>query len=296
LLPRAQECYEQAIALDPKFALAHCEYGSYFWGMAIAGALPANHALPMMRSQAQKALELDPSLPEGHAMFGFVAAYLEYDWKEAERRFRLAMARDPVPALVRILYAAACLLNTGRPAEALQQIELALQEDPLNLNLRVNRSGCLTAAGRDEEAAEGYREVLELNPAIVLAQFSLAVYHASRGELDQALALCEKAYVRAPVPNVIGVLAGLLKRTGDTRRAEELLEKLQPGDAYGAPRGLAAYHWLLRDFDAAADWIEKAIDQRDPFGAYFLRSFLGRELRSTPRWAGLMRKLNLPEA
>ena len=56
----------------------------------------------MVRSQAQKALELDPSLPEGHAMLGAVAASLEYDWKEAERHFRLAMARDPVPVNVRL--------------------------------------------------------------------------------------------------------------------------------------------------------------------------------------------------
>ena len=103
LLPRVKECFEQAIALDPKFALAHCEYGFYFLAMALVGALPANQALPMVRSLARKALELDPSLPEGHAMLGSVAAFLEHDWKEAERRFRLAMARDPVPVFVRML-------------------------------------------------------------------------------------------------------------------------------------------------------------------------------------------------
>jgi hypothetical protein len=53
---------------------------------------------------------------------------------------------------------------------------------------------------------------------------------------------------------------------------------------------------VLREFDAMADWIEKAIDQRDPYGAIYLRTWSGRELRSTPRWAGLMRKLNLPES
>ena len=65
---------------------------------------------------------------------------------------------------------------------------------------------------------------------------------------------------------------------------------------FGAPRGLAIYHWVLREFDAEADWLEKAIDQHDPYGAIYLRLWYGRELRSTPRWAGLMRKLNLPES
>jgi tetratricopeptide (TPR) repeat protein len=292
-----RKCYEQAIALDPKFALAHCEYGIYFLSLAAAGALPANQAFPIVRSLAEKALELDPFLPEGEAMLGVVAAFLENDWKEAERRFRLAMARDPVPVNVRFQYALGYLLRVDRPGEALQQMELGLREDPLNLLLQINRAGCLVAAGRDEEAAEGYREALELNPGIVGALGPLAAHHASRGEFDQALELSEKTYTLAPkLPHGIGLLAGLLKRAGETRRAEELLEKLRPVDTYGVPRGLAVYHWALREFDAEADWLEKAIDQRDSYAAVYLRVWYGRELRSTPRWAGLMRKLNLPES
>jgi len=125
----------------------------------------------------------------------------------------------------------------------------------------------------------------------------LAGYHVSRAELDQALALSEKSYALAPqLPHVIGLLAGLLKRAGETRRADELLGKLQAAAAFGAPRGMAVYHWVLREFDAEADWLEKAIDQRDFYAAGYLRLSYGRELRSTPRWAGLMRKLNLPES
>jgi len=229
-----------------------------------------------------------------------LAVHVEFDWKEAERRFRLAMARDPVPVRIRFLYAVNYLLPTGQPDEALRQVELGLREDPLNIELRGSRAASLAAAGRDEEAAGAFRELLELNPADMPAQFGLASCHVSRGELDQALALCEKASALAPFPQGTGLLAGLLKRTGDTHRAEELLRKLQPGDAYGAPRGLAFYHWVLREFEAEADWLEKAFDQRDYFAVLYLRVWLGRELRSTPhlagRWAGLMRKLNLPES
>jgi serine/threonine protein kinase/Tfp pilus assembly protein PilF len=294
---RAREWYERAIALDPKFALAQCAYGNYFLSMTLLGALPAGEALPMVRSQAQKALELDPSLPEAHAMLGVVAAALEHDWKEAERRFSLATARDPVPINVRFPYALGYLLQVGRPDEALRQLELGLREDPLNLTLRLNRAGCLAAAGREEEAAAAYREFLDLYPDNVGALGALAAHHASRGELDQALVLCEKAYALAPLfPHWIGLLAGLLKRTGETSRAEELHAKLQPGDAFGSPRGLAVYHWALREFDAEAAWLGKAIEQRDLYGSTYLRYWYGRELRSSPRWAELMRMLNLPES
>ncbi len=68
-----------------------------------------------------------------------------------------------------------------------------------------------------------------------------------------------------------------------------------PGDGFGAPRGLAVYHWVLREFDPEADWLEKAIEQLDLYGSACLRQWYGRELRSSPRWAGLMSRLNLPD-
>jgi len=148
LVQRAPEYFEQAIALDPKFALAHCGYANYFLSMTFMGAMPAAEALQMVRSQAQKALELDPSLPEGHAMLGVVAAGFEYDWKSAEAHFRVATARNPVPVNVRLPYALGYFLRMGRPAEAIQQIELGLREDPLNLLLRLNLIVTEGSAGR----------------------------------------------------------------------------------------------------------------------------------------------------
>ncbi len=152
------------------------------------------------------------------------------------------------------------------------------------------------SAGRAEDAAEGYREILELNPSMVLAMFNLAGRHASLGEWDRALPLCEEAYALASLPRVIGLLAGVLQRTGDTHRAEEMLRRLQPADAFGVPLGLALYHWVLQEIDAEADWFEKAIDQRDPISPMLLRFWYAAELRATPRWGRLMRKLNLPES
>jgi tetratricopeptide (TPR) repeat protein len=223
-----------------------------------------------------------------------VATFFDYDWKEAERCFRLALADNPVSTNVCVYYSL-YLLVVGRPVEAVKQTEFGMQEDPLNPILRINLASYLAAAGCEEEADEEYHEILKLNPSMVLAKFNLAGRHASRGEMEQALRLCEEAYALAPLPRVIGLLAGLLKRSGNTHRAEELLGKLQPDDGIGVPLGRAIYHWALREFDSQADWMEKAIDQRDPVGPVLLRIVFGRELRTTPRWAGLMRKLYLPE-
>ena len=102
--------------------------------MYVAGVQPAHEAVPLARVHAQKALELDPSLLEAHALLGLLAAMYDYDWTEADRRFRLAFARDPVPPLfVRIERANFFLAHVGRGREAVEEMERALAEDPLNV-------------------------------------------------------------------------------------------------------------------------------------------------------------------
>ena len=187
-------------------------------------------------------------------------------------------------------------MKIGRPAEAVQQADLGLQEDPLNLLLRINRASYLAAAGRDEDAAEEYHEILELNPSMVLAQFNLAGGHASLGEWDQALPLCEEAYALAPLAPSDWIARRVAEAHWGYTAGGRTAPKLQPADAFGVPLGLAIYHWALQEFDAEADWMEKAIDQRDPSVPHCCGLWFGAELRSTPRWAGLMRKLNLPES
>jgi Tfp pilus assembly protein PilF len=203
-------------------------------------------------------LDIDPSLPEAQAMLGVVAGIYEYDWKEAERRFRLAMARDPVPAYVRELYGFLYLLATGRSQQAAEELERACKQDPLAVLVRARFAVCLRAAGRETEAEAEFRQVLELDENFQPALSNMVMIHALRGELAEALACAEKVYATAPqVPQTIGLLAGLLALSGDTGGAEVFLEKLRPGRAYGAPRGLAVFHLLCGEVEKAADWTRK---------------------------------------
>src|SRR5207249_4351627 len=79
-LARAKDCYEQAIALDPAFALAHSSLGEYWFMLAFLGLQAPHEAMPMVRTGAERALALDPSIPEAHALLGVVAATYDYDW------------------------------------------------------------------------------------------------------------------------------------------------------------------------------------------------------------------------
>jgi tetratricopeptide (TPR) repeat protein len=258
--------------------------------------MPPRDALLLMRNEALKALAIDASLPEGHAMLGAAAAMFDYDWQEAERQFRLALGHEAPPSLVHRYYAHYCLLPIGRAREAVEHHDIALKEDPLNFTARSERAVALRAAGRPADGDNELRRVLELDDTFWFPYFILSQTLAVDGRFDEALVLAEQAYRAVPwfLP-AVGVLAALLRRVGDTDRAETLARKLRPDDAYIDPIGPAIYHLLCGDLDATADWTEKAIEQRQP-AIFFFLNVTATALRSSPRWPALARMLRLPES
>ncbi len=290
-LARSKVCYEQAIALDPGFALAHIGLANYFLLLAGGpGLMPAHEALPQVRACAQRALDLDPLLPEAHADLGAVAAVYDYDWKEAERLFQLALARDPVPPDVHNWYGFFYLMPMGRTQDAIQEFELALEGDPLNLLFRVVLAYGFLRAARYEDASAELRRILELHEDYWQTYVLLAYIHVSEGMFEEALSPAERGYSLAPWNSqAISTFAAALRRTGDETRAEELLQPLRSApEAYGVPRGMFLFHSLCGEMDQAVDWLEKSIEQRDPLSPGYSARF-----RSSARWPKLAKMLNL---
>jgi|SRR5579862_887365 len=292
-MAQARECLQEAIALDPGYALPHNALGAYFSNAAIYHMLPADESMPLAGIAIKAALEIDPSLPEALASLGFIAAVYDYDWKEAERLFRQALAREAVSPDVR-LSAGMYLFQAGRTREAIEHLERAVQDDPLNLTCRTVLAFCLMV-DREADAERELRRVLDLDPSYYLAHHFWDMLHFQRGNLPEALASAERAFSLAPwVGWVRGFLAGLLKLTGDAVRAESVLREMGNGTAYGAPFGLFCYHFLCSEIEQAADWVEKAIAQRDPVLLFPLRLPLMKDLRQSSRWPALAKMMNLP--
>jgi serine/threonine-protein kinase len=290
-LAPAKEWLERSIALDPQFALAHSTLGFYHLRLALPGLLPAHDAMPLVRKAARTALSIDPSLPEAHALLGAVAAIYDYEWVEAERLYRLATRGNSVPPIVRFT-SMLSLVPVGRSQEAVAEYERALQEDPLNLVGRFQLAFCLQTAGMPAQAAMEFRRVLDLDASFWLAAHGLTMTFALEGRLPEAIDFAERAFVLAPwSSNTAGALAAVLRLKGDTRRAEEILGKLA-GLSLGSPLGFVIFHLLCSEPDQAADWAEKAIEQRDPRIPGTLRLF-PRIWRSSPRWPALARQMNL---
>ena len=291
--------YERAIALDPGFAAARSGLAMSLIFSVFPGLTPADTAMPLARQSAAEALKIEPNSAEAQAVLGTVAALYEYDWNQAEKRFRLAMLPEPVPQVVRSFYAAAYLLPTGQTRQAAAQCVRALEDDPLNFNVRFRYGAMLLASGDTTTGESELRAASEVHPNLYQPVYLLGLSQALRGLHSDALAAAEAAYSLAPWNHATtGLFAGELVRAGEAERGGKLLANLHPGQ-YGTPTGLLAYYLARSDMDAAAECAWNVFEQRDPrlmLPIALLRAGCEGVLQSSPRWSSLGRKLRIPFA
>jgi serine/threonine-protein kinase len=291
---RSRECLEQALALDPGFALPYVGLADHHLALASVGGIRAQEAMPRARELARRALELEPDLPEAHAMLGIVAGQYDLDWKESERRFRLATAREPISCHLRQWHAAFYLTPVGRKEEARREMERVLKEDPLSQMWHYNYSETLQGLGLDDEALTAVRKAVEIDPQFWLGWWWLGMLLSIHDRRAEARVCADKATAGASwSPYSIGLMAGVLTHAGETERAEGLLAGLR-GDAYAGPVGLACYHLVRGEIDRAVEWSGKAVEQRFPAFMILVIFTFEPRFRQSAGWPGLLKKINLP--
>jgi serine/threonine-protein kinase len=291
---RAREFFQQAIALDPEYPDPHVGLADTAFLPWIMGSLPARDGALFVRTHVRKALDLDPTHPRAHAMLGSVAAIYEYDWKEAERQYGEALSAEPVPPGVMSMYCIHYLAPLGRVREGLDHLEKSIESDPLNLLGRYFLGICFSLAGKPERALQQASKILEIDDnslqAFVLRDGALS----AQERWAEALANAERVLQLAPGVHLFdGVLAGHLMRAGERSRAEDLIRELK-----GTPSpaiGMLLYHCACLELDAAADWFELAIEQRNPLVPSLCANPLTKPLRDSPRWPALAKVMNLPQ-
>jgi TolB-like protein/Tfp pilus assembly protein PilF len=294
-IDQARPFYEQAIALDPQFALAHALYADYLFGRTAVSMSPLRELAPFMRSHAQRALELDASLADAHAPLCILAAAHDYDWKEAGRQFALATPGGHGSPQSHMGCGWAYLLASGQRDRAVEHLRLAVQGDPLHLTYRSILALCLAAAGHFAEAEELLQQSRDLEPNFFLTHYHLASINAARQRFSEALPSAERALSLAPwYRATVGLYAGLLVRTGQSDRAQDVLKTLDSSESYGRARAMAVFHVCCGQIDLAAESFEKAIEERDPHAPVILQSAIGEPLRLSPRWPKLAALMNLP--
>ena len=290
-LKRAVSLFQQALEVDPKYALAHA-------GLADAYALLVEYSparpgemLPRAVANARKALDLNPALAEPHATLGLVAMGA-YDWPGAEREFKRAIELRPGYVTAHHWYAI-FLSIMGRFPEARAQAEQAVQLDPASLIVS-NMLGVVLYDSRDYAGAiEAFRKTLELDPTFVPAREFLACAYVSAGKKQEAL---------AQLPSTDGsdldhavMRAWVLAATGQGEQASRLARELVERSGRDAlrPGMLAAVHALLGDRDRAFALLDRAYQEKDWTVRELKVSPMWDPLREDPRFGKLLNKMKL---
>ena len=292
-LELSRQYYEQAIALDEGFALAHVGLAHYHLVTTNFGSTPAHLVAPQVRALVSRALAIDPTLPSAHSTLAYLIGFYDLDWREANRQCEQLVVARALTGPYRNHYGILLCLS-GRPDEAVAFVEPLIDEDPLDVWLMMNRHAFLQGAGRNADAIAQLRQVLELAPGLPVARVSLAMLEADRGRLEVGVEEARRANADAPwYPDTIACLAGLMHRSGDEAGGRALADTLGGGASFGDARVRALYHLLCGDLDAAMPWVEQAIRERDLSMMIYLRFVAARELRASAHWPRVLRLLNL---
>jgi tetratricopeptide (TPR) repeat protein len=249
---------------------------------------------PLVRAEARSALELDPSDGNSQFLLGAVAAAHDYDWKAAAGHFAKAMSAISVSAEAHWAYAVHYLRALGLRQEAVEQMQRAVEQDPLNVAWRAILAHTLSTSEMYDRALEELRKALELDESHWLPNFILAETHLELGNLSEAVAAAEKAYRANPGHSMTwGIFAAVLARLGEKDRAAALVR--EAGESPNPIWGRVLYHLCCSEIDQAASWYEKMIQQRAPFATIFASDSVLKPLRISRHWPKLARLMNLPE-
>lgn len=287
--------FQEAIEADPNYALAYVGLSDTFRGRVVGGGRSSAEFMPKAKAAAEKAVEIDDTLAEAHAALGHIIFWYDWDWDAAEREYKRALELDPssVDSLQNYAHLLSC---TGHHAEALANIKLAREIDPLNPRVNALEGLFLLHAGKPDEAIAVLQKALELQPNHLLANAFLARAYTEKGmyaEADVKIQKARESFPDSPEINSYGAYGGAKAGKLVEARAE-LDDMLQMSTTqYVPPYCIALVYNGLGESEKALDYLEKALAEKDARMVFLKVEPKLNNLRSDPRFIGLMRRMNL---
>jgi TolB-like protein/tetratricopeptide (TPR) repeat protein len=295
-LATAKPYLEEAVSRDPNFALAYDALAELDWYVGFWGFAPPREIFAAGTWAAVRALEIDPRLADTHALLGMYRKELDYNWSEVEREMQLARELTPTSPVVRLRYAISGLTPHCRFAEAIPELEAALESDPLSPFVLCWLTIVLDLARQYDRALECASRVQALEPDLFVAHLVAGHVHRDLQRIEPAVAAFRRAAeLTGNSPTMLGWLGMVLAQAGEVTEARALLTGLErmASASYVPATSLAWIHLGLKDTDAAFAWLDRAIDDRDPM-IIPIRSYPFLDaLRGDPRYSRLVRKMSL---
>jgi tetratricopeptide (TPR) repeat protein len=254
--------FEQAIASDPQFALAHTRLAECYVNMGIFGMRSPAETFPRARDSVLKALQIEPRLAIAYASLGHIKLQYDRDWDGAETDFNRAIELDPtIPEPY--LYRGALFSMRGNLERGLEDIRAAQQLEPLLTLYKTRQGSMLYYAHRYAEAEQQFNESLALDDRPAIAHRALGRVYLQTGRYELAFAEFAKCK-GGPTPGSYADLAQTLVLSGRRAEAQAELDRVLELSTtrYVSPVDIATIYAALGDKNSAISWLELALDKR----------------------------------
>jgi TolB-like protein/DNA-binding winged helix-turn-helix (wHTH) protein/Flp pilus assembly protein TadD len=296
-LNKGVEYFQQAIAKDPEYALAYDGLSDCYTLLSVYGFSPPKEAFPRAKEAALKSLEIDDTLAEAYTSLGRIKAEYDWDWSGAEKEFRRAMELKPSYATAYQWYGD-ILATLGRREESFANYERALELEPLSLAINMDLGQAFYFARQYDQAIEQLQKTLELDPNFVSPRVYLGLAYLQKSMYKESVAEFEKGLLISPGnPNVLGQLGYAYAVSGRRAEAQRVLDKLNQlsKQKYVREKAAAALYVGLGERGEAFEWLERAYQERSiGLGGVDIKvDPIFDPLRSDPRFANLLRRMNL---
>jgi len=291
---RAIVCYQQAIALDPRYALAYAGVANYHNWLGVFSVMPFAECSAAAYEAASTAVEIDPNLAEGHVALGQAILCRDFAWSSAEHHLVRAVELDPNYAPARVWYSLQLAME-GRFSESLREAHTGRDLDPLAVISRFAVIWCSYHARRFDEAYRFASATLENEPRNLMALYgsSFVLSRLSRhAEAVEAAERCVELMGKAS--HTLGRLGGAYAGAGELEKAQSVLNDMHllAERRYVSPYHLALVTCQLDRPEEALDLLERAYESGD---AKVLWAGVDPELdplHGHPRFNDLLRKLD----
>jgi TolB-like protein/tetratricopeptide (TPR) repeat protein len=286
--------FQQAIDRDPGYAMAYV-------GLADAYRAPVSErrpseALTKAKAAIQKALDIDDSLADAHAVLGFIIFWYEWNWSAAESELKRAIELDPRNADAHNFYAH-LLSNTGRHEAALSEARLARELDPLNPRTNALEGQYLIHAGRVDEGIARLNATLELDPNHWMVHLFLTSGYIEKGMLEKAIEMGRKTVQINPHSRSFSFLGYALAKAGRKAEALDEMNKILTveEERWVSPYSVALLYNGLNDRERSISWLKRGLVERDPRMVFLKVEPKWKNLRDDPRFQKIMSDVGFTE-
>jgi TolB-like protein/Tfp pilus assembly protein PilF len=289
-LKKAVAYLERALRLEPNNARTWVGLADAHSIQADLGFVPVDEGYGEAREEVEKAIALDPNLPEAYATLGWIRVSYDWDWSGADVNYKKALELEPGNATV-VRRAAALAGTLGNFGDAIRLDRRAIELDPLSVSAFNNLGLHELYAGRLNDAEAAFRKALELNPEYPSSHMFIGRVELRRSKPDAALE--EMAREKDPFWHQYGLALAYLA-LGRRQEADTALHGFIEDHKEDGAAQIAEIYAFRGDTDKAFEWLERARAQHDGGLAELKGDPLLRGLESDPRYAAFMRKMHLP--